>query len=128
MIYFIKSKSFVKIGVASDPNVRLKELQTGNPFKLKIAATIPGHFVTEKELHSVFDRFRLEGEWFRYDGHLKACIEACSDPGRKHETVASVRELLENGYHLQVRQKANRNSNFRKKTRGKLKEIGGINQ
>jgi hypothetical protein len=113
MIYFIKSKKFVKIGVSSDPNSRLKELQTGNPFKLKIAATIPGHFATEKELHNIFERFRMEGEWFRYDAHLRACIDACNDEGRKHKTVASVRELLENGYHRQVRQKANRNSNFR---------------
>lgn len=113
MIYFIKAKKFVKIGVAADPIVRLKELQTGNPFPLKIAATIPGCFSTEKELHRVFERFRLEGEWFRYDGHLRACIESCNDSGRKHKEVTTVRQLLENGYHLQLRQKANRNSNFR---------------
>lgn len=113
MIYFIKAKKCVKIGVAADPNARLKELQTGNPFKLKIAATIPGHFATEKELHRIFERFRLKGEWFRYSGHLRACIESCKDPGRKHREITSVRELLENGYHLQVRWKANRNANFR---------------
>lgn len=113
MIYFIKTKKAVKIGVSVDPEARLKELQVGNPFPLKIAATLPGHFATEKELHSVFERFRLKGEWFRYDGHLRACIESCKDSGRKHKEVTSVRQLLENGYHLQVRQKANRNTNFR---------------
>ena len=118
----------MKIGVSADPKARLKELQTGNPFPLKIAATIPGHFATEKELHNIFERFRMEGEWFRYDGHLRACIESCNDSGRKHKEVTSVRELLENGYHLKVRQRANRNSNFRvelKQFRGKLTGFAG---
>lgn len=116
MIYFILAKhKFVKIGYSANPKSRLKELSTGNPFKLKLLATMPGLHFTEKELHTVFERFRMEGEWFRYDGQLKACIDSFRFHKRKHKEVKTVRQLLENGMHWQVCQKLKRNSNFKRK-------------
>lgn len=111
MIYFIKQGAkFIKIGYAADPAARLKTLQTGSPFKLKLVGTIPGSYQTEKTLHEEFDslKTRANNEWFRFDGKLKACIKAHTDVGRKHSDVKTVKQFLENGMHLQVRQKANR--------------------
>lgn len=69
--------------------------------------------ITEKELHKIFESFHMKGEWFRYSGHLKACIMSIKDAGRKHKEVKTVRQFIENGYHLQVRQKENRNTQFK---------------
>lgn len=76
-----------------------------------------GNYKVESELHILFERFRLEGEWFRLTGQLEACVLSLTDPGRKHVQVKTVKQLLENGMHLQVRKKMNRNSNYRKKVR-----------
>jgi hypothetical protein len=66
-IYAIRTfdAPFVKLGTALDPDKRLKELQTGNPFKLFIHAVKKN--VTrqdETQLHYRFSRFRATGEWF----------------------------------------------------------------
>jgi hypothetical protein len=107
MIYFIVAKNYVKIGCSEDPEIRLKELQTSNPNKLKLIATMPGSFQTESELHCVFARFRARGEWFRYDGHLKASILAINDNGTE-TSFLTVKAFQRAGLHLQIRQKANK--------------------
>lgn len=122
MIYFISSKSpteskCVKIGTSTDPVKRLNELQTGNPYKLKLLGVLPGSFMTEKALHEAFSDYKLEGEWFKFKGRLKDSIMALSDTGRKHIEVKTVKQFIENGLHLHLRQKANRNPNFRSKVK-----------
>lgn len=107
MIYFIQAGKYVKIGYSKDPSQRLKELQTSNPVKLKLLAILPGWYTTEAEFHRVFARFRVNREWFRYDGHLKWCIIAINDAGTKH-TVTDIRSLQQAGCNLQMRQKLNR--------------------
>lgn len=107
VIYFIKTGRYVKIGCSDDPAGRLKQLQTSSPTRLKLVATMPGSFQTECELHKVFDRFRVKGEWFRYDGQLKWCIVAIKDVGNPYPVVC-VRSLQQAGAHLQIRQKRNR--------------------
>lgn len=107
MIYFIQSKQYVKIGFSDNPESRLRDLQTGSPHKLKLLATMPGCYQTETELHKVFADRRINGEWFRYDGMLKECIIAISDPQNSH-TVTDVRSLQKAGLHLHLRRKSNR--------------------
>ncbi len=70
MVYFIKVKDrgFVKIGQANDPCLRLKQLQTSNPDKLELVATIDD--MSEKELHELFKDKRHRGEWFLYDSTI----------------------------------------------------------
>lgn len=77
-VYFIACDSYVKIGKAQDPEKRLAELRTGNPFNIGILYTIPcasskvAHAL-EQSLHSEFDmaRLRINGEWFIW----AMCIE-----------------------------------------------------
>lgn len=75
MIYFIKSKRFVKIGyTAKEPEKRLAQLQTGNPETLKLLGTIEGTPEVEKALHNYFNRFHFRGEWFCIKGELQMCL------------------------------------------------------
>ena len=56
-----------KIGWSKDPQARLKQLQTGNPNKLKIEHLIectiyPAVFL-ERRILSWFSKRKLQGEW-----------------------------------------------------------------
>lgn len=68
-LYIIQSDltGMIKIGRSKDPQKRLKQLQTGNPNKLKLIASFEGEGWKEKILHERLDSFRLEGEWFDYN-------------------------------------------------------------
>jgi hypothetical protein len=75
MIYAIGSAdtSTVKIGVAKNPSTRVKELQTGNPYRLALYGLFRGDssyddYVIEEKLHTHFESIgvpRLTGEWFQ---------------------------------------------------------------
>lgn len=57
----------VKLGLSSNPDARLRALQTGNPYKLKLIWTFPCPNMAELEdrFHKVFDKYRISGsEWF----------------------------------------------------------------
>lgn len=71
-IYIITSKEFIekdiyKIGLSFNADTRLKQLQTGNPFKLFIHKSfyVNDLYNIEKTIHSFLYDDRLEGEWFR---------------------------------------------------------------
>lgn len=68
-VYFIadRENDLIKIGVSSDKNRRLKQLQTGNPFKLEFMGWIEDdidHFKTEKDLQKKYSEKLIRGEWF----------------------------------------------------------------
>lgn len=55
-----------KIGISKNPLNRLKDIQTGYPFKLSLYFTkaVPDAEGMEFNLHTLLDDYRLEGEWF----------------------------------------------------------------
>lgn len=57
----------VKIGIADDPELRVKQLQTGCPYKLDILFKFPGTTTHEAYLHKMFRKQRTFGEWFVLD-------------------------------------------------------------
>ena len=68
-VYLIATKDFVKIGVSSNPKVRLATIkdQKGNDCKLIYILyfdTMVYARVKERELHRKFDKYRHHGEWF----------------------------------------------------------------
>ena len=69
MIYFAQDSGdfSIKIGYTSkpEPDARLPGLQTGNPRRLVVLATMPGEMADEEALHERFASARLHGEWFR---------------------------------------------------------------
>ena len=81
-LYIIQSDvtGMIKVGRSKNPLKRLKQLQTGNPNKLKLIASFKGEGWKEKSIHERLDRYRLEGEWFSYD-----CVG--SIPDRMYEQI-----------------------------------------
>ena len=82
-VYFIKQcykkkkNSPMKIGFSDDPERRLRELQTGNPNKLKVSFALPcasrdDAIMMEKNLHRLVTAKyqRLHGEWFMIYGDI----------------------------------------------------------
>lgn len=64
MIYFIEGGNYTKIGVSDNPKKRLNELQTGNPFDLKIKFLTDGEYEKESRIHKALSLYRVKGEWF----------------------------------------------------------------
>jgi len=70
----------IKIGMAKNVDKRLKSLQTGNPFTLKVWHAYPvetedARFL-EKDLHSKFRYSRTSGEWFKMHPHIVKYIKS----------------------------------------------------
>jgi hypothetical protein len=64
-VYFIQAGGGdIKIGFSDNPAKRLAQLQTGQPQRLRLLATIPGDARREREIHARFARHRRQGEWF----------------------------------------------------------------
>jgi hypothetical protein len=66
MVYIISDGSRVKIGWSRNPEKRLKQLQTGNPSKLKLLKVYDVLRVKERYLHKslMLYKTRHNGEWF----------------------------------------------------------------
>lgn len=73
--YFIQSGEFVKIGY-SDKCIkkRLSSLQISSPFELILLAVIDSRQYTEKQLHSMFSKYHVRGEWFQLSDEIKTFI------------------------------------------------------
>lgn len=66
----------VKIGYTKgDPEKRVKGLQTGCPFPIKLLGYVFGNIDREKELHDVMRDERVFGEWFEYTEFVQRVIE-----------------------------------------------------
>lgn len=67
-IYIIQcvGYDYYKIGIADAPNLRLKDLQSGCPFPLKILSSVEltKPMSIERKLHHCFAKKKLRGEWF----------------------------------------------------------------
>jgi hypothetical protein len=74
-VYFIGGGDWIKIGFAKNVSRRLEALRTTCPFPLTVLASLPGTAKRERELQNRFAAYRLSGEWFRFDGDLKAFVE-----------------------------------------------------
>jgi len=77
-VYFIgdDDNGPVKIGFATAPLERLRSIQTSNPRRLSLLATVPGTPAGERHLQTFFAALQLAGEWFRRDARLCALIDA----------------------------------------------------
>ncbi|QDP52103.1 MAG: hypothetical protein Unbinned706contig1000_47 [Prokaryotic dsDNA virus sp.] len=92
-VYFIycgdQQNSPVKIGVTSDIDNRISNLQTGNPYVLVCKALIPCSdkeqaYKLESYLHNRFKKKRMNGEWFRlYGFNMKSILNDFSSKQTK---------------------------------------------
>ena len=69
-VYVIGSDDFpfVKIGHTTNVKKRLCQLQSGNPFTLKVLATREGTWALEQLIHRSYAFQRIRGEWFDFGG------------------------------------------------------------
>jgi len=70
-LYIIRAKSphktnLVKIGVSTNIEKRLKQIQTSCPYKIELfeKANVKDAFGHERALHNQYKKFKLKGEWF----------------------------------------------------------------
>ena len=69
MIYLINAEGtdLYKIGFTNqNSNNRMKVLQTGCPYKLKLIDVFNGGLAIEKEIHNTYKKVRKQGEWFEF--------------------------------------------------------------
>lgn len=70
-IYIIRAgnTNYYKIGFSTDADKRLKDLQTGCPFRLYKLVECEGNLTYEKMIHDYFNEYkcRNNGEWFEMD-------------------------------------------------------------
>lgn len=66
-LYLLGSGEYIKIGISKhSPKTRIRQLQTGNPQKIKLLKYYrrKDYKELEKFLHKKFRRYRVNGEWF----------------------------------------------------------------
>ncbi len=64
-IYFAQDENgFIKIGTAGSVKERLHNLKYERKSTIILLGILPGHFEKEKELHMLFEKHHVEGEWF----------------------------------------------------------------
>ena len=71
-VYLISDGTAYKVGYSVNPNKRVAELQTGNPRKLSLLASIPGTEADEKALHQKYISDNLLQEWFAASPELRS--------------------------------------------------------
>ncbi|MFX1478314.1 MAG: GIY-YIG nuclease family protein [Promethearchaeota archaeon] len=81
-IYFIYSEhNLIKIGIATNSKIRLRELQRHSSYKLRILAIIPNQtHKNEKLLHKLFQKYRVFGEWFDVSPEIMKYIKKIKHP------------------------------------------------
>lgn len=90
LIYFIKPVGMegpVKIGCSSVPAERLETFAAWSPYPLEIAATAPGGYEIERNLHERFAFAHSHGEWFRAVPELVEAIAAIAAGSPVSEAV-----------------------------------------
>ena len=70
-LYIIQSSNngCFKIGRSKHPEKRLKQLQTGSPFRLELILVLENQGSQEKNLHKRFPKSEItcKGEWFDFN-------------------------------------------------------------
>lgn len=104
MVYCIGSpeRGIVKIGHSINPQKRLMELKTGNPFQLEVLAVIEGDDKKERELHEKFKDLRLAGEWFSYTHDIKEYFFKEADNHMELEEITMQKLFRLNGADCKV--------------------------
>lgn len=93
-LYFIVSDqaNAVKVGRSSRPRQRLSQAQTGNPYKLRIAAIAKGQGKHEPMVHEAMRRLRMRGEWFTLSDSMKDLIRHVKTTGSLPDEMTGIPE------------------------------------
>lgn len=82
MVYFIQqgSNGPIKIGRATNPVQRLRNIQVANPWRCRLLGTVDGSKREEAAMHARFSDDRMDGEWFRPSPRLYRYIVTRTTP------------------------------------------------
>ena len=69
-VYFLQCGEFVKIGIASRVQDRVRIIHSCSPHKMELLHVEPGGLKRERELHAEFAAYRHRDEWFIIAGRL----------------------------------------------------------
>ncbi len=81
-VYFLRPIGMdgpVKIGCSEWPELRLATLMSWSPFRLEVAARLPGNTDLERRFHARFMADHSHGEWFCPSAALSATISDIQD-------------------------------------------------
>lgn len=112
-LYFIRAcdqSGLLKIGIASDVERRLAELQTGNHIRLEIVAKTAVRSRKHAEhierlMHKVLGPFRVRGEWFTQGKAVQAFLHAAQNAESIHD-VKKISKTIQ----VSARRRAGRNA------------------
>ncbi len=68
-VYFVRFQGLIKIGFTTNMPSRMQAI----PHE-ELLAAVPGQLADEKRCHAAFAHLREQGEWFRPEPDLLACI------------------------------------------------------
>jgi len=81
-VYVITDGENHKIGISSDPENRLSQLQCSNPKRLELvtSATVEDAPAIEAYLHEKYSEHNVHGEWFDMPRHIaQQCVDDVKD-------------------------------------------------
>lgn len=73
-VYFARAGDMVKVGCSRQPVQRIKQIGEWIPFEIELAATTPGAFDLEADLHAYFADSWSHLEWFKITPKIEAVI------------------------------------------------------
>lgn len=100
-VYFVKAWGecpLIKIGKANKPEERIKQLQTGCPFKLNLLGTVrcKSEFhakQVETMAHRIFYKQRRRGEWFKLSAkHMEQIVSLIQRANAEIDARAAAEE------------------------------------
>jgi hypothetical protein len=89
-VYFIRPVGMegpVKIGCSATPLDRLMAIATWSPLLLELAATVPGSYDLERNIHECLADLHSHREWFRADPRITAIIDKLSAGVAIHDAM-----------------------------------------
>jgi len=104
VVYIFQCETFVKVGISSDVKKRVKALQPGNPFPIRILRTSRTRsrikaLLIERTVHNILSDDHHFGEWFKCTPErareaLSAVMWAMPRLVKKHDAIKVEREHL----------------------------------
>lgn len=88
-VYFVQAgeNGPIKIGIATNFEIRLRDLNVSNPCEVKVLALIRGNKKQERALHKRFAHLHIKGEWFRPEEEL---LQFCDELSKRNDNLESV--------------------------------------
>ena len=71
---------YLKVGFSRfDPRQRVRGLQTGCPFPIRLLGFVMGCRAQEAEIHDVFCQYHVRGEWFDFTDYVESIVRDVLD-------------------------------------------------